>query len=166
MLGTLVKERQRTQNCCWRTRPGTQMAQIPSNIQDFLEIPEEAGTLLHFPRTETTRTFCGTSVNSLRILDVVEPNQFQPLRPAPQPVLSVPDSGIFCVCPSPNLDLRRSLMELNTRNTEACWVEPWLFLWPFCWERPESERSAEPWRPLVDHSWKGRTLNENKRLEF
>lgn len=112
MLGTLVKERQRTQNCCWRTRPGTQMAQIPSNIQDFLEIPEEAGTLLHFPRTETTRTFCGTSVNSLRILDVVEPNQFQPLRPAPQPVLSVPDSGIFCVCPSPNLDLRRSLMEL------------------------------------------------------
>lgn len=161
-MGTLVKERQRTQNCCWRTRPGTQMAQIPSNIQDFLEIPEEAGTLLHFPRTETTRTFCGTSVNS----------RCCRTQPVPAPPTG-PTAGSLCTWQRDllRLSLSQSWLEkvvdgAHIRNTEACWVEPWLFLWPFCWERPESERSAEPWRPLVDHSWKGRTLNENKRLEF
>lgn len=39
---------------------------------------------------------------------------------------------------------------VHIRNTEAFWVEPWLFFWPFCWVRSESKRSAEPWRPPVD----------------
>lgn len=78
--------------------------------------PQEAGTWTrsHFPKTGTTRTFCGTSVDSLMILDVVEPNQsqFEPLRPAADPVLLVPDSRIFCACPSPAPHLIRSFMEL------------------------------------------------------
>lgn len=133
MLGTLVKEHQRTQKCSWMIRPGSQQLTNPPTPPG---IPQEAGTWTrsHFPKTGTTRTFCGTSVDSLLILDVVEPNQsqFEPLRPAADPVLSVPDSRIFCACPSPALHLIRSFMELwfGTRS-------------PVGWNPECSDRSAE-----------------------
>lgn len=166
MLGTLVKERQRTQDCCRRTRPGTQMAQIPSNIQNFLEIPEEAGTWLHFSQNTDDQDLLW---NVCEVFRNCRCRRTQPVRASQ----TGPTAASVCTWQRDLLRLFLSQSWLDKvvdgahiRNTEACWVEPWLFLWLFCRERPQTERSAAPWRPLVDHSRKGRTLSETKRLEF
>lgn len=64
------------------------------------------------------RTFCGTSVNSLIIVGVVEADEgHRGSRPAPEPAVSVPDSRIFCC--SSTLPLITSFME----PLEPCWPE-------------------------------------------
>lgn len=122
MLGTLVKEHESTQSCCWVIRPGLDVRQHKhprTSDKSTWKFPEKN---LHEPKPEATRTFCGTSGNSFIILDAVQPNQsqFEPLRAAPEPVLSVPDSWIFCICPSPAEVFFGALL----RNREPCWVEP------------------------------------------
>lgn len=105
------------QTCCWMSSPGLELGQ-----HKHREHPRPPGnsstTRLHFPKTETTERFWGTSVNSVIILDVAEPNQsqLQPLRPAPEPLLSVSDSRIFCVCSSPTLYLIRSNMGSDSEH--------------------------------------------------
>lgn len=89
------------QTCCWMSSPGLELGQ-----HKHREHPRPPGnsstTRLHFPKTETTERFWGTSVNSVIILDVVEPNQSQ--------------SQIFCVCSSPTLYLIRSNMGSDSEH--------------------------------------------------